>query len=128
MKHFTIISFVALLALGVSCTSEPNASQFVDVNGDQVLVCDMNKVTDTIDFPLSNLLESCEMVRLETTDGAFFDRARFVDISENYILIKSAGRFPVKLFDRSGKFIREILNSTTPNATHYLHTIKPKTA
>lgn len=106
MKTSLLLPCLALF-LFVSCSSE-SSKNFISVNGHSVLVCNMAEVKDTLDFPLSELLESCEMVRLETTEQAFFDRARFTDVSDNYILIKSAAMLPVKLFDKSGTFLREI--------------------
>jgi hypothetical protein len=78
------------------------------VGGNDVVICPIDKVTDTIHLPLSSLVESCEMVKLQTSDDALFDYARHTLISDKYICIKSYGNFPVKLFDRNGQFIRNI--------------------
>ena len=78
------------------------------VHGNDVIVCPVDKVTDTIHIPLSSLLESCEMVKLQTIDDALFDRAFHTAISEKYICIKSYGQIPAKLFDINGQFLRNI--------------------
>ena len=98
---------VIIILFAFSCNSE-TISEYIDVNGEQVLVCNLMEVTDTINFPLSDLVESCQIVRLKTDKGGLFDRAWHTSISENYIAIKSYGKFPVKLFDRYGSFIRNI--------------------
>lgn len=61
-----------------------------------------------MEIALSNLIDNCDMIQLETHPDAFFDRAWHTVVTENYILIKSYGRHSVKLFERSGKFIRNI--------------------
>jgi hypothetical protein len=78
------------------------------VGGNDVVICPIDKVSDTIHLPLSSLVESCEMVKLQTTDSALFDYARHTLITDKYICIKSYGKFPVKLFTRKGQFIRNI--------------------
>jgi len=101
MRNLVILLIVSL---SFACTSEESSS-IQEIDGNQVMVCDLNLVKDTIDFKLSDLIESCQMVRLETNNDALFDRAWHTSISKNYIAIKSYGRFPVKLFTRDGEFI-----------------------
>ena len=110
-KTITSLCYVSILILFVfafpHCRSDSKA--FISkVGGNEVVICPINKVSDTIHLPLSSLVESCEMVKLQTTDSALFDYARHTLISDKYICIKSYGNFPVKLFNRNGQFIRNI--------------------
>jgi len=79
-----------------------------NINGNEIVICPVNKVTDTIRLQLSSLIESCEVVKLQNITDALFDRAWHTEVSENYICIKSYGQLPVKLFDKKGQFLRNI--------------------
>jgi len=79
-----------------------------NINGNEVVICPVNKVNDTIQLQLSNLIESCEVIKLQNTTEALFDRAWHTEVSDNYICIKSYGQLPVKLYDKNGQFLRNI--------------------
>ncbi len=79
-----------------------------NINGNEVVICPINKVNDTIQLQLSSLIESCEVVKLQNTTDALFDRAWHTEISDNYICIKSYGQLPAKLYDKNGQFLRNI--------------------
>ncbi len=100
-------SLILFILLFPHCKSKSKA-YITEVDGNEVVICPFEKVADTIYLPLSSLVESCEIVKLQTSDDAFIDYARCIGITEKYICIKSYGRYPVKLFDRNGKFIRNI--------------------
>lgn len=108
IKTFCALTILILFACTFSYCKHDSVAYITEINGHNVIVCPINKVTDTIHFPLSNLIESCEIVKLETNVDAFFDRAWHTEISENNICIKSYGALPVKLFARNGQFIRNI--------------------
>jgi hypothetical protein len=57
---------------------------------------------------LSDLLENCEAIPLETRQESFISRAHKIAVSENFLAIKDSERTPLKLFTRDGKFLREI--------------------
>jgi hypothetical protein len=116
MKQPDLKSFTILMSLGplflllltfTQCNSKAKA-YISEIGGNDVIICPFEKITDTICLPLSSLVESCEMVRLQTSDDAFIDYARCIGITDKYICIKSYGRYPVKLFNRNGQFIRNI--------------------
>ncbi|MBT7092056.1 MAG: hypothetical protein HN936_02345, partial [Bacteroidetes bacterium] len=64
-------SFLILFA----CSQPDTASKYETINHDEVLVCDLSKVGDTVEIALSNLIDNCDMIQLETHPDAFFDRA-----------------------------------------------------
>jgi len=78
------------------------------VNGEDTLVtCNYKQVQDTIDFPLSRLVDNIEIVRLENTDSSLVNKTR-VAISDSYILIKNKDNIPYKLFTKKGKYVAPI--------------------
>ena len=79
-----------------------------NINGNEVVICPVNKVTDTIQLQLSSLIESCEVVKLQNITDALFDQAWHTEVSDNYICIKSYGQIPAKLYDKNGQFLRNI--------------------
>ena len=109
-KIFKIVFLVFLSALLCQCQNRPKGShaKIVEVNGNKVIDCNISEVSDTIDLPLSAIVDKCEMILLETNEESLFKSVQNIGVSENYIAVHSRGRMPIKLFDRKGKFIRNI--------------------
>lgn len=93
----------------VSKTSSNGQILFrVAVGKDTLIVCNYSEVKkDVIDVKLSSFIDSCRIVRLETSENAFIKLGN-TTISENFIGVRNTGQVPYKLFDHSGKFIRNI--------------------
>lgn len=115
MKNYQPTSFriilsviLVLISLSFSNQKKGKIAYTMKVNGSEVVVCPVNKVTDTIDLRLSSLLESCEIIKLQNTPEALFDRAWHTVISDKYICIKPYGQQPAKLYDKKGMFLRNI--------------------
>ena len=98
---------VAVLILN-SCNKKPTATDIIEVNGHDVFVTHADKITDTVDIMLSDILDYCEAIPLETRQESFISRAHKVSVSENFIAIKDSERTPLKLFTRGGKYLRDI--------------------
>ena len=80
----------------------------VVIGADTVVVCDLNKIRDTIDLPLSELTaEKLRIVKLETRPEAFFKPSKTF-VSENYIGVVGYEPASFKLFDGNGKFLNDI--------------------
>lgn len=112
MKNF-IVKSILLLCIHVvffqcQMKKEGSHAMLVEVNGNDVINCNISEVTDTIDVPLSDIINNCEVIPLETNDSSLFESVYHVGISDNFIAIHSRGRMPIKLFSRKGKFIRNI--------------------
>lgn len=105
LSCFCILTIITLTFPG--CKNNSIAYK-TNINGNEVVICPVNKVSDTIQLQLSSLIESCEVVKLQNITDALFDRAWHTEVSENYICIKSYGQLPVKLFDKNGQFLRNI--------------------
>ena len=69
-------------------------------------ICDLKAAGDTIDIPLSELVEDCRIVRFETSDEALF-KAWWIEVSDNYICVRQQSNV-VKLYDKDGKFLCNI--------------------
>lgn len=97
-----IIAFISLQA------TKDTKARIVKISGNDVVVCPVNEIRDTLHIPLSELVESLEIVKLETIIPALIENVWFTDISDKFICIKTHGAFPVKLFDLKGKFICDL--------------------
>ncbi len=107
-KAFFTICFLMVLVLTLSRCKKSAIAYETNINGNNVVICPVNKVTDTIQINLSSLVESCEIIKLQNTPEGLIDRAWHTEISRDYICIKTYGQYPAKLFDINGQFIRNI--------------------
>ncbi|MCL3782224.1 6-bladed beta-propeller [Prolixibacteraceae bacterium JC049] len=106
--NFKLLYYLLIALIAISCgkIDHTEAIKIVKKGGHDVMVCDVSKVKDTIQLKLSDLITECHMVKLETSPEAFF-KWGYVTLSDNYIGVRSS-RQPYKLFDKKGKFIRDI--------------------
>ncbi|MDL2265842.1 6-bladed beta-propeller [Parabacteroides sp. OttesenSCG-928-G07] len=98
--------FFFIILTGCSSSQGDETISFVEVNGSQVMVCDMDKIKEKKILRLSELVESCELIRLEDVDDALF-KAVTITVTDNYIGVRQSGK-PYKLFSRSGKYLGNI--------------------
>ena len=105
-----IVLLLSALVILTQCQTKQEGSHatYVNVNGNKMIDCNISDVTDTVDFPLSRIIAKCEMIQLETIKESLFKSVYHVGISDNFIAIHSRGQMPIKLFNRQGKFIRDI--------------------
>uniref|UniRef100_S0DDG4 6-bladed beta-propeller n=1 Tax=termite gut metagenome TaxID=433724 RepID=S0DDG4_9ZZZZ len=68
---------------------------------------DITAIKDTITMPLSSLVESLEIISLDNRDEALFQYGN-VFLSDNHIGISTTNPRSFKLFDRKGKYLRDI--------------------
>jgi len=97
--HFikTTLSFL-LIIFSISCSQNHDRKEnFLYVNIDNI---------ETIDVALSELVESFEIIKLETIQEALFNWANGIAISDDYIMIADGTPITAKVFTRSGKFVR----------------------
>ena len=106
MKLKSDFFLLALIMGAFSCSPRGDKSvSIVDVNGHKMAVLSLNNLkSDTATILLSNLVEDCVFVQLETNDDAFFN-PWFTTVTEKYIGVRDIRSEPYKLFDRSGKFL-----------------------
>lgn len=93
--------------LFMSCN---NGAVYVEkVNGHEVFVCKANELGGEVeDFLLSELVESVDVVRLETNDSCLVKEIWKIVVSDNYIGILEHDGRPYKLFDRKGRFVTNV--------------------
>lgn len=98
-----LISLFILTACG---SREPGQNVTID-NG--IITIDiLETVKDVREFNLSQLAKEVEFITLESTVESYFKQARSLQVTKNYILIACDQTDKVLLFDRSGKFLRQI--------------------
>ena len=107
MTSFRSIFVLLLVCIFCWQCKQSDNVKIVKVNGYDVINCDLTTVKDTIKLKLSDFIDNCEIVRIETNENSLIGGVRYISISDNYLLIYSNNQ-PVKLFDRKGKFIRNI--------------------
>ena len=88
----------------------PVVAERVLIDGDTVIVCHPEMLTDSIALPLSHFVEDLEIVPLETSDEAYV-RSTGVYVTDNYFLLHNSRNMPFKLFTREGKFVCNIGSS-----------------
>jgi hypothetical protein len=124
MKHpFTRImmtllnlSFITTIFILGACNNkkdaelrDPNSyySETMKVGDHEIMVCDVSKIKTKTTFPLSKLVEDCEMIYPETNDATLLPELRRHAISDNYICVAGFNS-PVKLFKRDGSYVCDI--------------------
>lgn len=109
---FNILIAISGLLLLTQCKKEGSYATEKEINGESLIHCDVATITDSLNLQLSDLVDNCELIRLESTDESYFKSTQIIRISDNYIAIKSTDYppQPVKLFNRKGKFICNIGN------------------
>ena len=82
------------------------ATREVTKAGDTVVVCDLAKVKEKVILPLSQLVDSLELIRLESIDAGMIGDDPNIELTEHYIGVKLWDAY--KLFTRQGKFVADI--------------------
>jgi hypothetical protein len=107
MKNVVYLT-VFCCAFLLSCNS---AVQEENINGNIMLVCNVNELTDNVkELMFSELVESVDIVKLETNDSCLIKSVWKVYVTDGYIGILEHDQRPYKLFDRKGYFISQIGN------------------
>ena len=107
--------WVALTIALVACTENeknqlsdlPIVAHQVEVDGQEMTVCELELLKDTIDLPLSYWVEDFETVKLDGKDEALVGHGP-VYVSDNYILVRESNNVPCKLFRRDGSFVGKV--------------------
>ena len=110
-KH--IIGIILTMALtacsekGTSHKEMPVVAHTEEVNGEPLTVCQYDLLTDTVDIPLSDLVEELQFVKLDKREEALvgYGAIRF---SDNYILTLASRNVPCKLFRKDGTYINKV--------------------
>lgn len=110
------LGIVLFLMLIVSCGKNSGHTAFdnLDVVAERVMIgdselisCDITKLKDTVDLPLSMFIEDFQLVKLDNRDEALVGFT-FVTVTDKHILVRNIRQNPFKLFDINGEFITTI--------------------
>ena len=85
----------------------PVVAHSVEVDGQEITVCDLSLLKDTIDLPLSFWVDNLQAVKLAGKDEALVGQGP-VGVSDNHILIGRANNVPCKLFRRDGSYVGNV--------------------
>lgn len=85
----------------------PVVAHSVEVDGQEMTVCELGLLKDTIDLPLSYWVEDFKAVKLDGKDEALVGQGPVL-VSDNYILVGRANHVPCKLFRRDGSFVGSV--------------------
>ena len=77
------------------------------VNNSELISCDITKLKDTVDIPLSYFIEDLQMVKLDNRDEALVGLS-VATITDKYILVRNMRQNPFKLFNLRGEFLTTI--------------------
>lgn len=85
----------------------PVVAHQVEVDGQEMTVCKLGLLKDTINLPLSYWVEDFEAVKLDGRDEALVGQGP-VYVSDNYILVGRANNVPCKLFRSDGSYVGSV--------------------
>ena len=99
---FIRLATMMMVVLGILCACGQQGNKPVGLNnspvvaqrvvtpqGDEVVVANMDLMTDTIDFPMSLLLSDLEIVKLDDRDEALIGIEPWATVSDNYVAVLS---------------------------------------
>lgn len=119
MKHKRLFQFSALIFLSLllfSCGKNTKQTAFdrldivaerVTVGNSELISCDLTKLKDTVDIPLSFFIENLQMIRLDNRDEALVG-VTATTITDKHVLLRNNQQNPYKLFNIGGEFITTI--------------------
>lgn len=114
LSQFSGIIILSLLLF--SCGKNTNRSAFdilgvvaekVMIRNSELISCDLTKLKDTVDIPLSLFIEDLQMVKLDNRDEALVGFT-FTTVTDKHILVRNIRQNPYKLFNIDGEFITTI--------------------
>lgn len=118
MKYKQLIyltSFYLIHLLLVSCNKNNSANlnhlNVVAVksliHNSELISCDLTKLKDTVDLPLSLFIEDLQLIKLDNRDEALVGNSNTI-VTDKHILVRNRQQNPYKLFNREGEFITTI--------------------
>jgi len=111
MKLLKILLYIfigILLMLACSNCNSQTKSRTDKSNNGTVEINVLKAAEDEREFPLSNIVKDVEFVQLESTIDSYFSLITSYIVTDHFILIATQVEKRVLLFERSGKFLRQI--------------------
>ena len=85
----------------------PVVAHTIDMEGKSLTVCPIDLLEDTVNIPLSDLVEEPQLVRLDNREEALVGSGG-IRFSDNYILVLASQNVPCKLFRKDGTYINKV--------------------
>ena len=106
---FGVVMIVSCKDKSETSKRDPNAyySGIEKVGLHDVVVCDVSKIKRKVRMPLSKLVDTCEIIYLETKDASILPQLGRFAVSDSYLCVGGFGK-PLKLFRRDGSYICDI--------------------
>lgn len=115
--HYITPFFIAIFLFGACSGNKTSGGRSLDdcpivatqemIGNDNVTTLHLDRVKDTLEMPVSQLLEDFRIVRLDNRDEALIKR-EFVSAYDNYICTGGTSQEPCRLFDKTGHFLCQI--------------------
>lgn len=117
MRNIKLISIVLILFAVIFCScngDDINAVSLKKINGKKVLICDVDKITETKQMKLSQLVESSRLVQLSNNTEALMGNTWLQKSTLGYFVLAD---FHNKLFifDNNGKYLNSWTQGQGPN-------------
>lgn len=77
------------------------------IGNSELISCDLTKLKDTVDIPLSFLVEDLQMLRFDNRDEALVGNSSTI-VTDKHVLVRNNRQNPYKLFNIKGEFITTI--------------------
>lgn len=114
MKTPVLVSFLTLLLICSSCSTNQNeAVRYEKVNGQKLLICDVDKITETRTLKLSEIVEEAGYIRPEYDTSALIGWTAYNRFSNGHLLVSNMQN-RLFLFDREGRFIKKWIPGRGP--------------
>lgn len=122
MKIFLLFFITLFLYTNCNQTKENISSSFWDdcnviaeleiSDGDTIIICDFDKIDRKKNIPLNLFVDSLVIIPINNSnsEGLIGYRLLPIHFSNNFFCISAYSRFPLKLYDKDGNFIRNIGN------------------
>lgn len=118
MKTHHLLSFFLAVFLLEACSENkitegkslddcPVVTTMQIIGKDKVTTLHLDRVKDTLDLPVSRLLDNFRIVPLDNRDEALI-KWETVFASDNYICTGGTSQEPCRLFDQTGRFICQV--------------------
>lgn len=85
----------------------PVVAHSVNMDGEELLVCELDMLKDTIDLPLSYWVEDFQLIKLDGRDEALVGMGP-VYVSDNYMMVGRHQSTPCKLFRKDGSYVGNV--------------------
>ncbi len=104
-KFLLVISSVYILSFACNQIKD-TAVSFIEVNGEKILVCDVDKITETRTMNLSEIVEEFGVVKLKNDTAGLVGQFATTVFSNNHFLFGDMQN-QLLLYNKEGKFIKK---------------------